>query len=365
MKVFLVNSTKSWGGGEKWHLETACTLKAKGHEVAVLAFRQGALFKRSAESGIRTIPISISNVSFINPFRMYMLVRLFRNEHPDILILNFSADIKTAGMAAKLAGIKNIVYRRGSAIPIRNTFFNRFIYSKIIGHIIANSEETKRTILQNNCRLFPQEKISVIYNGIDLKQLDILPDILLYQRGDNEVVIGNAGRLVVQKGQKFLIEMAVLLKRKGINYKILIAGEGPLEKSLKQMAVRAGVETRMAFLGFVSNVKAFMDNIDIFVLPSVWEGFGYVLTEAMACRKPVVAFNNSSNPEIVADGKTGFLVEPLDIPAFAQKVECLISDPHLRETFGHAGRKRVEDFFEIGRNQRHIENLLESLVNGE
>lgn len=365
MKVFLVNSTKTWGGGEKWHLETAYALRDSGHEVAVLAKHNKDLYKRSLASGIRTVRVSISNISFINPFRLITLARFFRKENPDVVILNFSSDIKTAGIAAKLAGIRNIVYRRGSAIPIRNTLINRLLYKNIITHIIANSEETKRTILQYNSNLFPPKKITVIYNGIDLGLLDAMPGQPLYQREKNEIIIGNAGRLVFQKGQKYLIDMAYQLKIKGIDFKLLIAGDGPLETSLKQMAVSAGVDDRIVFLGFVNNVKAFMASIDIFVLPSIWEGFGYVLVEAMACKKPVVAFNISSNPEIIADNETGFLVDPLDISAFTQKVEYLGKEVTLCKEFGNAGRKRVENFFEIGSTQKRVEVLLNSLANSE
>jgi glycosyltransferase involved in cell wall biosynthesis len=292
-------------------------------------------------------------------------MRFFRKENPDIIILNFSADVKTAGIAAKLAGIRHIVYRRGSAIPVRNTWVNRNLFGKIITHIIANSEETKRTILQNNQDLFPQGKITVIYNGIDLEHLDGIPAKKLYERGSKEVLIGNAGRLVLQKGQKYLIEMAKGLIDSGISFKVLIAGDGPLEAPLKQMAVKAGVDDRIIFLGFVNNVKAFMETIDIFVLPSIWEGFGYVLVEAMACKKPVVAFDISSNPEIVAHNETGFLVSPMDIPAFTSAVTRLASDPVLCEKLGNAGRKRVEELFEMGRTRMNLEMLLRDLTGSE
>ncbi len=365
MKVFLINSTRTWGGGEKWHLETACYLKKKGHDVTILAYARKALFKRSMAEGIRTFPVIISNFSFLNPFCLISLIRLFRKEKPDIVILNFSADVKTCGIAAKRAGIRHIVYRRGSAIPIRNTFINRLLYKNFIDHIIANSEETKHTILQNNMHLFPHDKITVIYNGIDLAQFDRQPGTLLYPKKDREILIGNAGRMVLQKGQKYLIEMAKSLKNQGIDFKILIAGEGPLEKSLRQMATEYGVADQVIFLGFVNNVKDFMDNIDIFVLPSNWEGFGYVLVEAMACRKPVVAFNVSSNPEIVVNNETGFLINQPDTDAFTEKVQLLGDDPDLCRSFGQAGRKRVEELFELENNLRKVESLLENLVYNE
>jgi len=260
-----------------------------------------------------------------------------------------------------LARIRNIIYRRGSAIPIRNTFINRYIYKNIITRIIANSLETRRTILHHNQNLFPVEKINIIYNGINIKQFDNLPKNEYYQRKGNEIVIGNVGRLVIQKGQKYLIDMAILLQQKHIDFRIVIAGDGPLESSLKQMAKDNGVEDRVLFLGFVNNIKAFMECIDIFVLPSLWEGFGYVLVEAMACKKPVVAFNISSNPEIIAENETGYLIEDLNIEAFTLKVETLIEDPALRDSFGQAGRIRVERLFDIAGTENNVEQLLAGL----
>jgi len=361
MKVFFVNTTKKWGGGEKWHLETACAMSNRGHEVAIMALPGKDLYKRSVSCGMRTITVHVSNLSFLNPFRLISIIKLLKKENPAILILNFSSDIKTVGVAAKFAGIRNIIYRRGSAIPIRNTLVNRLLYKKVVTHIIATSIETKRTILQNNSKLFPAGKITVLYNGIDLEQLDRMPDNKLYQRKKNEVLIGNVGRLVLIKGQKYLIEMALIIKKKGINFKVLIAGEGLQEASLKQMAVKAGVEDQLVFLGFINNIKAFMDNIDIFVLTSLSEGFGYVLVEAMACRKPVVAFNTSSMPEIIANNKTGFLVDNMDIDAFAQKVEYLIGNPILRESLGQSGRRRVEEIFDVTRTEDNLEQLLTNL----
>jgi glycosyltransferase involved in cell wall biosynthesis len=134
-----------------------------------------------------------------------------------------------------------------------------------------------------------------------------------------------------------------------------------LEKSLKHIAGKAGVEKHIIFLGFVDNIKAFMENIDIFVLPSLWEGFGYVLVEAMACSKPIVAFNISSNPEIVAHHETGFLVDNQHIEVFTQHVELLISDRGLRESMGKAGRKRAEEVFDMDVTEKKIEQLLMSL----
>jgi glycosyltransferase involved in cell wall biosynthesis len=90
-----------------------------------------------------------------------------------------------------------------------------------------------------------------------------------------------------------------------------------------------------------------MNSIDIFVLPSFWEGFGYVLVEAMACSKPIVAFDLSSNPEIIDRDKTGFLIKPFDTKAMTDTLEHLATDHTLRVSMGKAGRQRVQEHFTI------------------
>lgn len=361
MNVCFFNSSKTWGGGEKWHFDMASMLHEKGYSVMLMTGLHSELFDRARNAGLPCRRIKVTNLSFLNCIRIIRLSRYFRKHAFDAIIINLSADLKLAGISAKLAGVRNIIYRRGSAIPIRNKPFNRFLFSRIINRIIANSEETKRTILQNNSRLFPLEKITTLYNGINLNAFDNMPAGQLFARKEHEFIIGNAGRLVHQKGQQHLIRLASILDKEGLDFRIVIAGSGPMEEQLRQKAADARVEHRITFLGFVDQMKAFMESIDIFVLTSLWEGFGYVLAEAMACRKPVVAFRISSNPEIVTDNETGYLVELRDMEAMADKVLKLAADGSLREKMGIKGRERVEKMFNITRNKEAFEQFLQAL----
>jgi glycosyltransferase involved in cell wall biosynthesis len=167
---------------------------------------------------------------------------------------------------------------------------------------------------------------------------------------------------VEQKGQKYLIEIARILQSMDIDFRVLVAGEGPLLSPLKQMAASAGVKNHFVFLGFVDSIRNFMRTIDIFVLPSLWEGFGYVLVEAMACAKPVIAFDLSSNPEIIEHGKTGYLVNRDNISGLAQKTADLCRDPVLRQRMGIAGRERAEKLFGVEQSHSKVEELLMRLT---
>jgi glycosyltransferase involved in cell wall biosynthesis len=362
-KICFFNSALSWGGGEKWHFDVSSNFFLKNYNVVVVTNLDSELYKRIAKTNIPHREIGISNLTFLNPVKLVRLSNLFRKEKIGTIIINLSSDLKAAGIAAKMAGVKNIIYRRGSAIAIRNTFLNRFLFKRVVTQVIANSEETSRTILLKNRNLISTERIHVIYNGIELDNFEKQGLTEVYSRQDGEIIIGNAGRLSEEKGQIYLLQLARILKDKGYKFIILIAGTGKLESRLLKMARHLQVEDKVKFLGFVDNIRRFNQSIDIFVLTSLYEGFGYVLVEAMAERKPIVAFDIRSSAEIIVNNDSGYLVESLNVSALAEKVEELINNKDLRMKMGEAGRKRVEKVFAFDRTLSQVENLIQKEIN--
>lgn len=351
-KVFFLNTTRTWGGGEKWHLEHALFLSKTGDEVQMLTQKGSALQERATECGLDVTEFSIRNMSFLNPIKMLHMFLFLRMEKPDTLIMNFSNDLKIAGIAAKWAGISRVIYRRGSAIPIRDTFLNRYLYGSCLTDMLANSEETKRTILQNNPTLFPKEKIKVIYNGIRISESISTPI-------KNKIpIVGNLGRLVRQKRQDLLIQVAEILKNRGVNCRFRIGGDGELRTSLEQMVATKNLTDYVEFVGKVDDPSQFHTGIDIFALTSEWEGFGYVLAEAMLASKPLVAFDISSNPELIEDGVNGYLVKMNDLDAFADALQQLIEQEDKRMMLGKNGHKRVCDLFDFDKNVLDFRNFI-------
>jgi glycosyltransferase involved in cell wall biosynthesis len=357
MRVCFVNTSPMWGGGEKWHFEMALQLKKRGFEVSALTHPKSKLKALLEQNDIPVFSCKIGNLSFLNFFKIIKLIKLLKNTKSEIAILNSPSELKLVGLANKFTGIKTI-YRRGSAIPVKNTFINRFIFGHFIHLILSNSEETKRTILSKNPKLFDPEKIFIIYNGIDLQKYDQQKTLNLFPYKNEKIIIGNAGRLVHQKGQIFLIEIAKKLKAQGLNFKIAIAGDGELMAPLKASVEKEKLNEQIEFLGFVEDMKSFMASIDIFVLTSLWEGFGYVLSEAMTNKKPIVAFDVSSNPELVFDGQNGFLVAKSDLEQMASKLALLISDRQLSLKFGEKGRQLVEENFTLTTSANKLDKLL-------
>lgn len=360
-KICFFNSHGEWGGGEKWHFDMSSRLAQKNYSVVVAAKYKSLLADKVRDSKLPLYEVIITNFSFLNVAKIIKLAMWMKRESFDCIILNLPADLKTAGLAARLAGIRHIVYRRGSAIPVRNSIFNRFLFRKVLTAVIANSEETRRTLLSLGSDVFDYKPIQVIYNGINLPQVDTLKNHHPPLRRGTHIVLGHVGRLSPEKNQKFLIDVVFELKKTGRNSDLAIAGTGPLEKELSVYAKSKGVEKEVSFLGFEENVPAFMAGIDIFLLCSHWEGFGFVLIEAMAASKPVVAFNSSSTPEIVVDGVTGCLVDNKSLEQFVSRVIDLADNPAKRELFGRAGRKRVEQVFSAERCTEQLISFLESL----
>jgi glycosyltransferase involved in cell wall biosynthesis len=172
--------------------------------------------------------------------------------------------------------------------------------------------------------------------------------------GPDDLLLGTVGHLVWPKRQDVLIRAAATLAPQFNNLRVRILGANvPTHDAyatrLHEMADRLGL-TSDGVLKFVDpgpHVAGFMPAFDVFVMPSRSESVGTATLEAMACGLPVVATDVGSVSEIVADGETGFLVPPLDVPAVTRATRTLLGDPSLRERMGRAGRQRAEQEFSV------------------
>lgn len=356
--ICFFNSTKSWGGGEKWHLEMALALFEKGYKVLIITSPNSELYKKVIRTKVPVECLNVFKFSYLSLKKINRVIAFYKKHNVKVVVTNSSEDMKLGGIAAKKNNLKRIIYRRGSAIPIKNSFINRYFFKSVVTEILTNSEATKDTININNANLFPKEKITVIPNGINIFEFEDKDDYQLHRKKGNKLILGNLGRMVYQKNQEFLIAMAVELIKRNIDFKLLIGGNGKLEKLLKNKAKKYNLENQIKFLGFIKKPKDFMNSIDIFLLPSRWEGFGYVIAEAMLCYKPVIAFDISSNSQIIESGTNGFLTKFNDVQVFCDKIEYLYNNPNLLIDMGSKGRHKIEKEFDSKEIQERVINYL-------
>ena len=352
--ICFFNTNKAWGGGEKWHFTTAKEFQRRGYNVYLVTHVHSQLRTKGTTERLQTYSFNIGNLTFLNPLKILVLMMFFRAKKIDTIIMNLPADLKSAGIAAKLAGVKKIIYRRGMPHPLRNTWLNRFLFTNILTDVVVNSEEIGRSLVLGNEAWFPKAKIRLVYNGINLAEAR--PDGKKEFSG--QWIIGNAGRLTHQKGQEHLLELAQQLKADGINFQLLIAGEGELRAELQQSIQAKNLNDCVKLLGHVTDMPAFLNSLDIFVFPSLFEGSANTLIETLHHGIPTVAFDVSSNPEIIINGKTGLLAKAFESQDLVRCVKEIMNSPLLRKEFKKNGDELVRERFDSQKNLKILEAII-------
>lgn len=347
--ICFFNSNKAWGGGEKWHLTTCKEFQRRGFKTILVTNMQSQIATKGIQEKQDVYRFRVGNLSFLNPIKILVMMMFFRSQNVDTIVMNLPSDLKLAGIAAKLAGVKKIIYRRGMPHPLRNTWLNRFLFTKVLTHVIVNSKEIGRSLKQGNESWFPEDKMVLIYNGVDTSK-PVDKSRKLYEKDEQEIIIGNAGRLTEQKGQKYLIEMAKLLKADGIKFKVLIAGEGELHGELQKMIDDQGLKNEVKLLGHVNDMPAFLNSLDVFVFTSLYEGSANTLIETLQYGVPTIAWDVSSNPEIIEDGVTGCLVGLGDVVELKKKTLHLQSNLELLNDLKRQGNIKVNKLFDSLKN---------------
>jgi glycosyltransferase involved in cell wall biosynthesis len=177
-------------------------------------------------------------------------------------------------------------------------------------------------------------------------------------------LIGMVCRLIEQKGVRYGLDTFIQLAGNFPTAHLLVVGEGPLRPELEASTHKAGLSNRIHFLGWRVDAPALMAGLDILLAPSLWEGFGLVLLEAMAQQTPIVASRVSAIPEVVSDRETGLLVDPRDVNGLKDAISELLKDSALRRHMGLMGRDRLETSFSATRMVRETIELYHTITDG-
>jgi glycosyltransferase involved in cell wall biosynthesis len=273
-------------------------------------------------------------------FGFRCLPLLWREKY-DILHIQKPYDLPLAKLVRLLRGTKVLFGCHG-----KDFFpFDRFFAKNLDGAVSCSHYNA--TTVQEHYHILPE----VVYNGIDVELFSLRkPDPALRARyaAPEQPVLIFVGRLVRWKGTEYLIKALPLLNQKGITPKVLIAGDGTYKATLQKMAQESGVSEQVVFLGNVPNHKlpAYYAISEIVVGTSFAnETFGIALCEASACERPIVASNFGGFQEVVRNGETGYLYEPQNPQALAEKLEILLRNPQQAEQMGKNARQFMLENF--------------------
>ena len=358
-------------------------LRARGYEAGIACSAEDAADgpALSADREVAECPLyPVAIPRTIRPLAdlraVWQLYRLIRRLRPDIVHTQTSKAGVVGRVAARLAGTPIIIHTAHAfpfhpylSAPVRWVYVMiERLAAGLADLIMVDSESVRADGLR--CRIVRDPgKLVTVPMGIDLQKFSPSPHGPANLRkaiglGMRDLVLGAVARLVPDKGLECLVRMAARILSARSDVRFLIVGDGPLRRDLERLVSSLGIGKKVVFAGHRSDVPALLETMDLFVLPTLREGFGVVFAEAMAMGKATIGSRIGPVAEVVEDGVTGYLVPPDDPEQFAQRALGLLGDDGKRRAFGEAGRRRVEKLFSEERMcetiERHYRHLLES-----
>ena len=362
-KVLFFTVDSRIGGTEKMVISLAASLPKEEFSVSILTIKPaGPLHEMARVSGIPAYTLGIRSRlnGFLAPLRLFRF--LLKNRFDVLQTFLFLANNlgRVVGWAA------NVPVRIGSQ---HSTDYWRRSYHNLLdwvtapfGRIVVSVSQAGRNMLIRKVGFAPG-KVIVIPNGVPPAAVipkDKAREILGFS--GEEFLIGSAGNLRAPKGYQYLLPAFREVVLKHPEAKLLIAGEGPLRKTLEKFSRRLEISKKVFFLGFQNDLTVFYSGLDLFVMPSLWEGMPVALLEALSYGLPVVATAVSGIPEVVRDGVEGLLVAPANPQQIATGMLELLGNPQKRLEMGGQGRARIENEYSREKMVAAYANLYREMV---
>ena len=358
------------GGTETFARELSRQLAQRGWN-SVLCFLSEPTdevrsFLESANTSIRVVEGSTE--STLDALRA--LKGILREHRADALHLHFTGFLGFYPWLAKLLSVRHIFFtdhssRPAGYVPARAPIWKRVLVRLInqpITRVICVSKYGYRCM--TTLDLLPRSRFELVYNGVDLTRVDSSQKRgatfrRRYSIPETSRVVLQVSWIIPDKGIPELLETAQRVVNQDKNVRFIIVGEGPYREQYMKDATEMGLQEHIIWTGLLEDpfgAGAF-DAADIVCQLSHWEEvFGWMIAEAMAYAKPVVATRVGGIPELVEDQVSGFLVTRGDLDASAARILTLANDPDMRRRFGAAGQEHTQRSFSL---QRNVTQLLD------
>ena len=348
MKVLQVTTHINIGGIANYILSLSGSLKSKGVD-AVVASSGGNLEEEFRSRGIPHKLLDIKTKFEFGPkaiLSAFRLAKVVKEERIDIIHAHTRVSQVSASLASRLAGVPYVTTCHGY-FKLRS----RKIFDTWGDKVIAISDAVAGH-LKNDLGV-ADGRIRLIYSGVDIvrfahtySETDKY-EIRNISGLNNSPVIGSIGRLSKVKGQKYLIQAMAEIISGGREAQCLIVGDGEDKSELEKLAVDLNIRDHVHFLSSTIDTPKLLSVIDIFVFPSVKEGLGIALLEAMAAGKACVASGIGGISDIIKDSSCGILAPVGDVGAIARSVEKLLDNKALQQEMGRNARNLVNEKFSL------------------
>ncbi len=343
MRIVHLDTGEELRGGQRQLLRLACGLRARGHEQLVVCPDGSGLERRAREERLRVFGLPAHDPGHINGV-MQLRQRLLA-EPAQIHHAHDGRGQTLSWLASLGLPVRRVASRRVTFLP-GAVARHRFIYTRTCHAVIAVSHHVRGLLLNSGV---PGEKIEVIPDGIEIPE--VLPTAAervqaraQWGFGEHEFVLGHVGAFTPEKGQDVAIEAMELLSEELPEARLLLVGIPSRELRAKIEPPTSTATERIQLLGRLEDLSGFFAGIDIFIMPSRAEGLGSAALLAMAWGRAVVASRVGGLPEIVEQGRSGWLVEPGSPRELAEAIIAAASDRARLAQFGAYARERAGQF---------------------
>jgi glycosyltransferase involved in cell wall biosynthesis len=343
VKVAFLFVSMPVGGAEDLFLSIARNLPPEIEPHFVCLRSLGVLGEEALESGLKVHLAPFFPTKRINPLGVLKLVRWFRERDIKLVHTQTYHDQLFGVPAGKLAGITTVVHQHKTLAGLngRKGFFMKRIF-RAADHVIALSEDTRHDLIK--ALSLPEEKVSSLPNAVDLSifhpadHRDSVREGLGIETGT--FLIGSVASLHPTKNHQATVSaMALLSQKSPTGMKCMIFGEGVDRPMLSGMIAKNHLEDRVNLMGRKRPIAPWMQSLDLFVLPSHWEGQPMAILQALACQVPILASRIEGNVAILGKDHPG-LFEPEDYPGYALLIEKAATDPLFRQALLDAQNAR-------------------------
>jgi glycosyltransferase involved in cell wall biosynthesis len=292
------------------------------------------------------------------------LATITRGHRPEILHLHFTGFLNFYSWIVRLQSVKKVFFtdhhsRSAGYVPARAPFWKR------VAARFINRPLTKVISVSNygyECMtafdLLPRDRFQMIYNGVDLTRVKTEAKRAVefrrrYSIPAERAIVTQVSWIIPEKGIRDFVETARMVTARNPNVQFVVVGDGAYREQYMKEAIEMGLADRLTWTGMVDDPfsEGVYDAADVVCQFSRWEEvFGWMIAEAMAHGKPVVATRVGGIPELITNGESGFLVERGDTAAMAERIMTLLADRELRARLGQTGRETVSAKFDLRKN---------------
>ena len=384
LRILHVIARLNVGGAALYVLELAAEQQRRGHDVLVVAGSvprgEESMEYRAQELGVRVLPLPTLQRELSlrrDGAAILELVRILRRWRPDVLHTHAAKAGGTARLAALAAqGARPRVrihtfhghVLRGYFGPWRERAFR--VAERLLAHttsaLVTVSPEVRDDLVAFG--VAKPERFVVIPYGFDVSWADPIDAAARarvrseLQVGEDCFIVGWVGRLTAIKRPLDLVRTIRGLVDRGVDAALVAVGDGVDRPDVEELARRLEVAERCHLVGYQKDIHSWFAAFDVFCLTSANEGTPVAVIEALAAQRPVVATRVGGTPAVVADGESGFLVEPGDTATMAARLEELARDAELRERMGRRGAELMRERYAKDRMVEDVEQLYAGLL---